>query len=106
VRELEVLLYDGTILRVGKTSDAELAQITGVSVVGGGDPGSSKSAQVTAPDVSAAVDAGGSYRRTEIYRKLVGLRDKYGDLVRQRFPKIPRRVSGCNLDELFAGKWI
>src|SRR5438128_8732239 len=27
VEELEVLLYDGTILRVGKTSDAELEQI-------------------------------------------------------------------------------
>ena len=28
VRELEVLLYNGTIMRVGKTNDAELAQIT------------------------------------------------------------------------------
>ncbi len=28
------------------------------------------------------------------------LRDKYGDLVRERFPRIPRRVSGYNLDEL------
>src|SRR5213075_262497 len=29
VRELEVLLYDGTILRVGQTSEAELARIIG-----------------------------------------------------------------------------
>jgi Fe-S oxidoreductase len=28
------------------------------------------------------------------------LRDQYADLIRQRFPRIPRRVSGFNLDEL------
>ena len=28
------------------------------------------------------------------------MRDTYADLIRQRFPKIPRRVSGYNLDEL------
>ncbi len=28
------------------------------------------------------------------------IRDTYADLIRQRFPKIPRRVSGYNLDEL------
>jgi FAD/FMN-containing dehydrogenase/Fe-S oxidoreductase len=73
VHELEVLLYDGTILRVGKTADADLAQI---------------------------IREGG--RRSEIYKKLVDLRDKYGGLVRQRYPKIPRRVSGYNLDELLS----
>jgi FAD/FMN-containing dehydrogenase/Fe-S oxidoreductase len=75
VREMEVLLYDGTILRVGKTDDAERRQI----IHGGG-------------------------RRGDIYRKLGDLRDKYGDLVRQRFPKIPRRVSGYNLDDLLPEK--
>src|SRR5438045_2049956 len=71
VRELEVLLYDGTILRVGKTDDVALAQMT---------------------------REGG--RRAQIYKQLVHIRDKYGELVRQKFPKIPRRVSGYNLDEL------
>ena len=71
VRELEVLLYDGTVMRVGKTDDADLDRI---------------------------IRDGG--RRGEIYQRLVELRDRYGDLVRQRFPKIPRRVSGYNLDEL------
>ena len=33
VRELEVLLYNGTIMRVGKTNDAELAQITASAAV-------------------------------------------------------------------------
>jgi FAD/FMN-containing dehydrogenase/Fe-S oxidoreductase len=71
VEELEVLLYDGTILRVGKTNDEELEQI----IRAGGRPGA-------------------------IYQRLREMRDQYGDLVRQRYPKIPRRVSGYNLDEL------
>jgi FAD/FMN-containing dehydrogenase/Fe-S oxidoreductase len=75
VRELEVLLYDGTVMRVRKTDDVELARI---------------------------LREGG--RRGEIYQQLSALRDKYGDLVRQRFPKIPRRVSGYNLDELLPEK--
>src|SRR5207244_6768282 len=36
----------------------------------------------------------------EIYAALLKLCDRYGDLIRQRYPKIPRRVSGYNLDEL------
>jgi FAD/FMN-containing dehydrogenase/Fe-S oxidoreductase len=36
----------------------------------------------------------------ELRDRLVSLRDRYGDLVRERYPKIPRRVSGYNLDDL------
>ncbi len=36
----------------------------------------------------------------EIYAGLARIRDRYGDLVRAQFPKIPRRVSGYNLDFL------
>jgi FAD/FMN-containing dehydrogenase/Fe-S oxidoreductase len=71
VHELEVLTYDGFVMRVGPTSPDELEQI---------------------------IRAGG--RRGEIYGKLKDLIGRYGDLVRQRYPKIPRRVSGYNLDEL------
>ena len=71
VEELEVLTYDGTRLRVGPTDDAELERI---------------------------IAAGG--RRGEIYAALRDLRDRYADQIRARFPKIPRRVSGYNLDEL------
>ena len=39
-------------------------------------------------------------RRGEIYAGLKGLRDRYSDLVRQRYPNIPRRVSGYNLNYL------
>ena len=71
VEELDILTYDGVRMRVGKTSDEELKRI---------------------------INAGG--RRGEIYAKLKALRDKYADLVRERYPNIPRRVSGYNLDQL------
>jgi len=71
VHELEVLLYDGTILRVGKTDDVALDQI---------------------------IREGG--RRAQIYKQLAKVRNQYAEQVRQKFPKIPRRVSGYNLDEL------
>lgn len=71
VEELEVLTYDGLRLRVGETSEAELEEI---------------------------IQAGG--RRGEIYSGLKRLRDKYADLIRTRYPDIPRRVSGYNLDQL------
>jgi FAD/FMN-containing dehydrogenase/Fe-S oxidoreductase len=73
VEELSILLYDGTRLTVGAT-----------------DPDS----------VDAIVREGG--RRGEIYSKLRALRERYGDRVRERFPRIPRRVSGYNLDELLS----
>src|SRR5439155_15428376 len=69
--ELEVLTYDGVRMRVGPTSDDELARI---------------------------IAAGG--RRGEIYAKLRDLRDRYADLIRERYPQIPRRVSGYNLQQL------
>jgi len=68
---LDVLLYDGTRLQVGPTSPDEL---------------------------SAAVNAGG--RRGEIYAALKSLSERYADVIRARFPKLERRVSGYNLDEL------
>ena len=71
VEELEILTYDGLRLRVGKTSDAEL---------------------------EAILRAGG--RRAEIYRGLRDLRDRYASLIRERYPNIPRRVSGYNLVDL------
>jgi len=39
-------------------------------------------------------------RKAEIYQRLQALADRYGDLIRSRFPKIKRRVSGYNLDQL------
>ena len=71
IESLDILLYDGTRLTVGATTEAELEAI----IAGGG-------------------------RRGEIYAGLARIRDTYSDLIGQRFPKIPRRVSGYNLDEL------
>jgi FAD/FMN-containing dehydrogenase len=71
IEEMEILTYDGLRMHVGATSDADLERI---------------------------ISEGG--RRGEIYTGLKRLRDTYGDLVRARYPKIPRRVSGYNLDQL------
>lgn len=71
IDELDILTYDGVRMRVGKTSDEELERI---------------------------ISEGG--RRGEIYAGLKALRDKYADLIRKNYPKIPRRVSGYNLDQL------
>src|SRR5215469_12392255 len=70
VIELEIITYDGLRTRVGSTSDAEFDQI---------------------------VNEGG--RRGEIYSRLLAVRDQYAELIRKRYPKIPRRVSGYSLDE-------
>ncbi|MGD1030292.1 MAG: FAD-linked oxidase C-terminal domain-containing protein [Opitutaceae bacterium] len=74
VEEMRILLYDGTVLTVGPTSPSELRAI---------------------------VAAGG--RRGGIYAGLERLRDLHGARVRERFAKIPRRVSGYNFDELLPG---
>src|SRR6266849_4160287 len=71
VEELEIFTYDGMRMKVGETGDEELEKI---------------------------IREGG--RRGEIYAGLKMLRDKYSDLVRQRYPNIPRRVSGYNLNYL------
>ncbi|HEV8098959.1 MAG TPA: FAD-binding oxidoreductase, partial [Gaiellaceae bacterium] len=41
---------------------------------------------------------------SEIDRQLLELRDRYADLIRERYPQIPRRVSGYNLDDLLPEK--
>jgi FAD/FMN-containing dehydrogenase/Fe-S oxidoreductase len=71
VEALEVLTYDGERLWVGACDETELAK---------------------------RVSAGG--RQGQIYRDLRDLRKRYADLIRSRYPRIPRRVSGYNLDEL------
>jgi FAD/FMN-containing dehydrogenase/Fe-S oxidoreductase len=71
VEALEVLTSDGSRFRVGRTSHAEAAAI--------------------------AREGG---RRGEIYTSLAALGDRYRDEIRARFPRIPRRVSGYNLDAL------
>lgn len=68
---LMVVTYDGIKMKVGPTSDEEYEQIQ---------------------------KEGG--RRAEIYKKLRDFRDKYADKIREKYPNIPRRVSGYNLNDL------
>jgi FAD/FMN-containing dehydrogenase/Fe-S oxidoreductase len=68
---LDVLLHDGTRLTVGPTDDEEYAEIA---------------------------RAGG--RRGALYRELRQLAQDNLALIRTRYPDIPRRVSGYNLDSL------
>src|SRR5919112_2745419 len=75
VYELDIVLQDGTHMTAGETSDEEFERV---------------------------VAEGG--RKGEIYRKLKDLRDRYADLIRERYPQIPRRVSGYNLDDLLPEK--
>ncbi len=71
---MRVLLYDGTILDVGWMTDRGLED---------------------------AIRAGG--RQGQIYAKLKALRARWADEIRAKFPKLPRRVSGYNLDQLLPG---
>src|SRR5262249_42755292 len=49
-------------------------------------------------ELEAIVVDGGP--KADLYGRLRAIRDRYGELVRERFPDIPRRVSGYSLDEL------
>ena len=71
VETLDIVLYDGTRMTVGRTSNEQIESL---------------------------IRAGG--RQGEIYAGLARIRDRYSDLVREKYPRIPRRVSGYNLDEL------
>ena len=78
VEALEVLTYDGARFWVGCDEERQLDEI---------------------------IAAGG--RKGEIYARLRDLRDRYADLIRERYPSVtdlPRRVSGYNLDELLPEK--
>ncbi len=71
IARLEVITYDGARFWCGATSDDEYAEIERR-----GD------------------------KRSAIYRSLRRIRDTYADEIRRRYPDIPRRVSGYNLDSL------
>src|SRR3989454_457634 len=71
IEDLEILTYDGIRMKVGAISN---------------------------DDLERTIHEGG--RRGEIYGKLKAIAAGYGDLIRQRFPNIPRRVSGYNLNFL------
>jgi FAD/FMN-containing dehydrogenase/Fe-S oxidoreductase len=75
IHGLEVLLYDGTRFWCGRTTDDEYQ----------------------------AIERRGD-RRAQIYRRLRSLRDSYAGLIKEKYPDIPRRVSGYNLDSLLPSR--
>src|SRR4051795_2099476 len=79
VEELEVLTYDGLRLRVGATPESEIDRIVRTGGRRVGAPRESETARI-------ARTGGG---RGEIYRRLRELRDRYADLIRRRFPRLP-----------------
>jgi FAD/FMN-containing dehydrogenase/Fe-S oxidoreductase len=72
IESLDVVLYDGTRMTLPS--------------------------HVSDSDLERTIEAGG--RVGEIYGRLRDLRDRYAELIRERFPRIPRRISGYNLDRL------
>ena len=86
IEELEIVTYDGIRLTVGATrgeTDASSIRLNEVR-----------------PGTAAASSDRASARRDQIYAALKQIAGQYGDLIRQKFPNIPRRVSGYNLNYL------
>lgn len=75
VLSMDILLYDGTQMTVGWMDE---------------------------PLLDAKIAQGG--REGSIYAQLKSLRDRYANLIAERYPRIPRRVSGYNLDHLLPGE--
>ncbi len=75
VLSMDIVLYDGTQMSVGWMDDQQLHE---------------RAAQ------------GG--RIGKLYAQLRELRERYANLIREKYPRIPRRVSGYNLDQLLPGE--
>jgi FAD/FMN-containing dehydrogenase/Fe-S oxidoreductase len=105
IEQLEVVTYDGTRLSVGpgfirsagvppavagaprpRTPEAAPNHVAADAFVRPAGPGSS--------------GRGDSERVDKIHTALKQIADQYADLIRQKFPNIPRRVSGYNLNYL------
>src|SRR5246127_3624732 len=83
IEALEVLTYDGVRMKVGSSGRIEPCEDSGPQFSGG-------------PEVSGR----GNDRVNQIHSSLKQIAETYADLIRQKFPNIPRRVSGYNLNYL------
>src|SRR5580658_3624720 len=95
IEALEILTYDGLRLKVGQDLIEPWEDSRGQ------DPsepcGDSRPRLSGGPEVSGRSDRA---RAAQVHAALKQIAATYGDLVRQRFPNIPRRVSGYNLNFL------
>ena len=80
IEALEVVTYDGTLLSVGPDGTCR----------------DSRHRLSSGPELSGR----SADRANQILNTLKQIADQYGDLIRQKFPNIPRRVSGYNLNYL------
>src|SRR3954468_18878065 len=79
IEALEVVTYDGTRLSVGADALVRPAP---------------------ASEANGSVPARSADRATQIHNTLRQIAYQYGDLIREKLPNIPRRVSGYNLNYL------
>ena len=79
IEALEVVTYDGTRLSVGADALVRPAPVS---------------------EANGSVPARSADRATQIHTTLKQIAYQYGDLIREKFPNIPRRVSGYNLNYL------
>jgi len=86
IEELDVVTYDGTRLNVGQNFIHS--------------PESSGDSRPRLSSGPGSSGRGGSVRADQIYNLLKQIADEYADLIRSKFPNIPRRVSGYNLNYL------
>jgi FAD/FMN-containing dehydrogenase/Fe-S oxidoreductase len=86
IEELEIVTYDGVRLKVGQNFIRDH-----VGTAAPGCPGG--------PEVSGRSEP---ERASQIHNSLKQIADQYGELIRQKFPNIPRRVSGYNLNYLLS----
>src|SRR6266567_4071358 len=84
IEELDVVTYDGVRMKVGENFIRDYVGPDAFVRPGG-------------PEVSGR---GNSDRASQISTALKQIADQYADLIRQKFPNIPRRVSGYNLNYL------
>ena len=101
IEELEVVTYDGTRLKVGKgfISSAGVPP----AVAGASRPRTPEEGRVhvgTDAFVRPGLPSRSNDRRDQLHNALKQIAAQYADQIRQKFPAIPRRVSGYNLNYL------
>jgi len=96
IEELDVVTYDGVRLRIGRdriepSGDGRSRELA-LSDRGTSESNGSSGAEV--------LRRSRSDRAAQLRSSLQQIADTYSDLIRQKFPNIPRRVSGYNLNYL------
>jgi len=107
IEDLEVVTYDGTRLTVGPGFIHDRSAGVPPAVAGAPRPRTVESASThVAADAFVRPAGPGSSgrspsgRATQLHTTLQQIATDYADLIRQKFPQIPRRVSGYNLNYL------